>query len=442
MKQFKTVLGFELTNYFKTKSYVLSTILLTALVAVIMFLPRFIDMSGFLGIETDKSVVSEENQSEENKSEDSNKATSDTEEEPEEESEEESLTYAIYDEKGVMGDLTVLKNFFPEAQWKTVDSEKDVLESVESDQVEEGFVIHSTTKYEHIVLNKDFNGIDLSVFDEVMKEVYRQEYCAKNNLNYEEISDLVHINIENEEQVLGKDMSDSFGYCYILVIAVFMIIIIYGVMIATSVTNEKSNRSIEVLVTSTTPNSLIFGKVIAGAMASIFQVGMILLAAVGGYSLNRDSWGGMLDSVLNIPTDVLIVFALFAIFGFVFYAFTYAAVGALVSKTEDINKSASSVQMIIMIVYFVVLFQMSNIDGIAMKVLSFLPVSSYSAMYIRVAMGEVATWEIILSFGILIVSTVLVGYLAAKIYRMGTLRYGNPISIRSAIKSIRNKSAE
>ena len=85
---------------------------------------------------------------------------------------------------------------------------------------------------------------------------------------------------------------------------------------------------------------------------------------------------------------------------------------------------------------------MSNIDGIAMKVASFLPVSSYSAMYIRVAMGNVALWEIIVSYIILVISTIAVGYIGAKIYRLGTLRYGNPIKISTALKSIKNKEQE
>lgn len=148
----------------------------------------------------------------------------------------------------------------------------------------------------------------------------------------------------------------------------------------------------------------------------------------------------MLDILLDIPTNVLIAFGLFGIGGFLFYAFVYGAIGALVSKTEDINKSSGSIQMIIMIVYCVVLFQMQNIDGIIMKVASFLPISSYSAMYIRVAMGEVALWEVVVSFVILVVSIIGMGLLGAKIYRMGTLRYGNPIKITAALKSIRQKS--
>lgn len=432
MKKLKTVFGFEFSNYVQSKSYMITSILIAVIIAVIMFLPRFVDMSDFLGTDSDTTLGAEDTDGKD-KNEDKDKDETD---------EEDYHHYVIYDKAGVFKDLGVLEASFEDSKWKAVDSVEDVKKAVKEQDADGGFVVTEPTKYEHYVYNKDLSDYDSEIFNELLAQNYRETYCEEHDLDIEEVMQLVHVSVEGAEEVLGKDMSTSFAYCYIMVIAVFMIIILYCVMIATSVTNEKSNRSIEVLVTSTTPNSLIFGKVLAGTLASFLQVAIILLVAIGGYSVNKDYWGGMLDNVLNIPANVLVVFGLFGVFGFIFYAFIYAAVGALVSKTEDLNKSASGVQMIIMVVYFIVLFQMSNIDGTVMKIMSFLPISSYSAMYIRVAMGEVAVWEVVVSFLILVASNVGVGYIAAKIYRMGTLRYGNPISIRSALKSIKNKSAE
>ena len=78
-----------------------------------------------------------------------------------------------------------------------------------------------------------------------------------------------------------------------------------------------------------------------------------------------------------------------------------------------------------------------NVDGPIIKVLSFLPISSYSTMFARIAMGTVAPWEIIISFLILAASIFGAGVLGAKIYRMGTLRYGNPISLTKALKDLK-----
>ena len=146
-----------------------------------------------------------------------------------------------------------------------------------------------------------------------------------------------------------------------------------------------------------------------------------------------------MGSVLNIPSDVLIAFAVFGLGGFLFYAFMYGALGALVSKIEDLNKSAGTAQMIVMIVYFVVLMNLTNVDGLVIKICSYLPISSYSAMFARVAMGDVATWEVVISAIILYISVIGMGVLGGKIFRNSTLRYGHPIKLSGAVKELRHK---
>ena len=275
------------------------------------------------------------------------------------------------------------------------------------------------------------------VFEEVLTTIHQQQFCEEQGIDYTSFMQQYNAEVDCTEKILGKDAEDNYWYCYALVIVIFMMIILYGVMVATSVTVEKSNRSIEVLVTSIDAKYLLFGKVFAGATAAIVQLGLILGAVLGGYAINHVYWGDALDMILDIPGSVLGAFAVFGIGGFLFYAFLYGAMGALVSKTEDINKSAGTLQLVIMLVYFAVLFQLQNPDGIVMKVCSFLPFSSYSAMFVRIGMGTVAVWEIVVSAVILFASIFGVGWLAAKIYRMGTLRYGNPIKLGTAIKNLK-----
>ncbi|MDE5863810.1 MAG: ABC transporter permease, partial [Lachnospiraceae bacterium] len=274
-------------------------------------------------------------------------------------------------------------------------------------------------------------------FNELMSVIHKRVYCQEHNIDYETFVSDYEAPVICEEKILGKDAADNFWYCYVLVIIIFMVIIMYGVMIATSVTTEKSNRSIEVLVTSIDSKYLLFGKVFAGATAVVVQLTLILGAALIGYGMNHEAWGDKLDILLDIPGNVLAAFAVFGIGGFLFYAFLYGAMGALVSKTEDINKSAGTLQMVIMIVYFAVLFQLENPDGIIMKVCSFLPFSSYSAMFVRIGMGKVELWEVCISAVVLFISIFFIGWLAAKIYRMGTLRYGNPIKFSKALKDMK-----
>lgn len=382
-----------------------------------MFLPRFIDMSDMLGTE---QIVEEETSADE-------------------ESEEVDLEkLGIVDEKGYFSEQVILEQAFPDAEFVYMNAEKELKSAVEKEEIAAGFLVVDDLNYQYYVLNRDITDDKQYIFDEVLSMIHKQIYCAENGIDFATFAEGYEAVVECEENILGKDAEDSYWYCYALAMVIFMMVILYGVMIATSVTTEKSNRSIEVLVTSIDAKYLLFGKVMAGTTAAVVQAGLILGAALVGYSVNHTYWGDALDAVLDIPGEVLGGFVVFGVGGFLFYAFLYGAMGALVSKTEDINKASGGLQMIIMVVYFIVMFQLQNPDGMAMKICSFLPFSSYSAMFVRIGMGSVATWEIVISAVILFVSVFVAGWLAAKIYRMGTLRYGNPISFTKALKDMKN----
>ena len=413
MKKFGIVLQYELKEYFNNKGFVIFTLLLALGGAVLLFLPRFIDLSGFTGVQAEGGSRQEAGQ----------EAGQDA---PAEEGE--KTSYLYLDPAGIVKE-EVLQGMFPQGSWQKADSEEALIAAVEAQEAEAGFVVLGPTEYRYYVFNKGMSDSNTARFDQVMKQLYRMDYCAVRGLDLDEIMTVADVPITMEEQVLNKDSGRNYWYCYVLVILVFMLIVLYGQMIAVSVTTEKSNRAIEVLVTSTTPNSLLFGKVIAGAAGGLLQTGVIMGAVLLAYEANREYWGGMLDMFLHIPLDVL--------GGYLFYAFLYGAMGALVSKTEDVSKSSGGLQVVIMVVYFFSLMQLMNIDGPVIRVLSFLPVSSYSTMFARIAMGTVAAWEIVVSFLILVASTVGAGILGAKLYRMGTLRYGNPVKLGAALKSLR-----
>ena len=414
MRKCGIVLKYGLKEYFSSKGFMVLTFVIAFLGAALLFLPRFIDMSDFTGVQ----VVGEK-------------------EEPEEVTEEDMTKFAYIDltENGVLQE-ELLQQMIPDVSWHKMNSLEELKQSVE-EECDAGFAVTGPTEYDYYVFNKSMTDSNTAMFDEVMKQMYRLNYCAENGLDLAEITEMYNVPITVNEQIMNKDSGSNYWYCYVLVIIVFMLIVYYGQMIAVSVTNEKSNRAIEVLVTSTTPNSLLFGKVIAGAIGGLFQMGFILGAVLISYSVNREQWGGMLDMFLHVPAEVLLAFAFFGLGGYLFYAFLYGAMGALVSKTEDISKTVSGLMMVIMVVYFFSLMQLTNIDGTIIKVLSFLTVSSYSTMFARIAMGTVASWEIIVSFLILVASIFGAGVLGAKIYRMGTLRYGNPISLTKALKDLK-----
>ena len=429
MKKFLNVLSFELTNYFKNKGYMITTILISAILIIGLSLPSLFDLSGLIpGLSKNNATV------EENQGGDSGVIDSD--------SDEENVNYVIFDKSGLIADdnFELIKSYFPNANFEKVTSEEDAEKLVKDGSAKAGFVVESAVKYYYLVENSNFADMSQMTFHSALAAINRKEYAEKEGIDYLELETIVNLPITSETTVLGKDGAGNFGYVYILVFVIYMMTILYGQLVAVSVTSEKSSRAIEVLVTSTSSTSLILGKVIAATLASVIQVGVMLSAGVVTYAINRDAWNGMLDGVLKMPSDILLAFAFFGGVGYLFYCFIFGALGALVSKTEDISSSIGSITMIFVIVFFISMFgMMGNADSLIVKMASFVPFSSSMTMLIRIAMGTVSTIEIIISFVILVSSTITVAWGAIKIYRLATLRYGNPIKLKNALKWLKKK---
>lgn len=417
MKKFLTVLGFELTNYFKNKGYMITTILISTILVIGLSLPSFFDFSNIIPGMTNNNSVDEQ--------------TNTTD------SEEEKSNYALYDKNNILDETAIilLESYIPNSTWQKVSTEDEASNLVKDGSAKAGFVVNSLTNYTYLVENTNFIDHSQIAFDTALSTLNHKAYADKMGLNFEELEAVYTTPIEYSTTVLGKDGAGNFGYVYILVFVIYFMIILYGQLIATSVTTEKSSRAIEVLVTSTSTSSLILGKVIAATLASFIQVGVILSAGLISYSVNRDSWNGILDGVLKMPTNILIAFAVFGGIGYLFYCFIFGALGALVSKTEDISSSIGSITLLFVIVFMISVFGMTgNADNIIVKVASFIPFSSCMTMIVRIAMGTVSNFEIIISFIILVISTIAVAFGAIKIYRLATLRYGNPIKLKNALK--------
>lgn len=422
MKQFLTVLKFELDNYFKNKSFVITTFVLALIIAAVVIVPTMIP--GLLDEESDKAEPSV--------------------------SEEIIVDDIIDDEEGELShygicvaedatdvNVEMICAAFP-AEWQKFDSEDAMKKAVEVEEVDAGFVMKSPTDVTYVVNDLSMYDYLGDMFSQTLSACYKQQYLLDKGLSAEEIAESESFYVNVTEEVLGKDSGQNYWYTYVLVFVVYFLIIFYGQMIATSVTTEKSNRAIEILVTSVNSTSLICGKVLAGAIAGVLQAGIILGSGFVSYSFVQEAWDGLLDFLFDIPANVLFVYAIFAILSYLLYAFIFGMLGALVSKTEDISKSSSPVLMLYIASFMIAIFGMtSDSNSIVMKVASYIPFTSGNAMFIRVSMGSVAVWEVIVSAVILGVSCVMAGVLAAKIFRFGTLHYGNSIKFKTALRKVK-----
>ena len=407
MKQFFTVLKFELGNYFKNKSFVIATVVLAVILAAAITVPTL-----FMGAGSGPSAQGDES---------------------------DKKVLAVADEKDSIVDEEAFAALLPDYRVEFCGSEESVKEMVESEEAAAGFLVTEPDYYEYILKNRSMMSDYQAPFEEALAQNYRNTSLEKMGINAEEVQNIYSVPMQSETTILGKDSAQNYWYTYILVFFLYFLIIFYGQMIAVSVTSEKSNRAIEILVTSVNSNSLIFGKVIAGALAGIVQAGIILGSAVIAYQATADAWGHALDFVFQIPAEVWMIFIVFGILGYLLYAFMFGMMGALVSKTEDISKSSGVVTFLYLASFLITMYGLTSPDSMLVKAASYIPFTSSNAMLLRASMGTVAAGEILLSLVILAVSCGLAGMLAAAVFRFGTLRYGNPIKLSTALRKIREK---
>lgn len=409
MKQFMTVLKFELNNYFKNKSFLVTTLFLAVLLVGVIVVPTFF-LPGLTG-----------------------GASKGEETEQTEETSQEQL--GIFVNTTEIADVDSLLSMIP-GQWSSYEDEESLRSAVEAEEIEAGFVLNGPSDAVYVVNNLTMSENLSQTFSSALAQYQKQTYLKDHGLSPEEIAQADSFSVNLEQEVLGKDGSRNYWYTYVLVFVIYMLILFYGQMIAVSITTEKSNRAIEILVTSVNPNSLIFGKVLAGAIAGVLQMVVIIGAGFGAYRACREAWGGMLDFLFQIPGNVMASFVVFGLLSYLLYAFIFGMLGAMVSKTEDISKSATPVTLIYVASFLIAMVGLTDSDSLLMKVASFVPFTSGNAMFIRVSMGSVALWEVGLSVLLLVIGCVAAGILAAKIFRFGTLHYGNPIKLTKALKSM------
>lgn len=264
-----------------------------------------------------------------------------------------------------------------------------------------------------------------------------------------------------ETSKLGSGLKLIFGGIagYLL----FMFIIIYGNMIMRSVIEEKTSRIIEVIVSSVKPIKLLLGKILGTSLAGITQflawvvlIGIFSVIISSIFGIDPSSMpqqeealaqveaasGGademirqVLQEINALPiTNLVIMFLLFFIGGYLLYASLYAAIGAAVDSETDTQQFMLPILMPLILAVYVGFFTViENPHGTVSQVFSFIPFTSPVVMLMRIPFG-VPLWQQILSVVILFATFIGTVWFAAKIYRVGILMYGKKASYKELFK--------
>ena len=240
----------------------------------------------------------------------------------------------------------------------------------------------------------------------------------------------------------GEGAESAFWLSYILIIILFIALMPTGVQVMSAVVEEKTNRILEVLVSSVRPFDLMLGKVLGVGAASLLQLGIwgasaTLAARIGGSSgaaaaANQASEGADRVSMTlpAIPTDLIIVTLVYFALGFLFFATAYAAVGAMCNTVQETQQVQFPVMGMLLAGYLGAFATIGRPESTAAKIMTFLPPTAPFIVPTRWSNAPLPMTELLGSIGVCILGVIGMVWLAARIYRVGILSYGKKPSFK------------
>lgn len=304
-----------------------------------------------------------------------------------------------------------------------------------------------------------------------LSKIIKQEKIKTLGISEQQLKDLdrnFDLKTKNLVDENGSDDSLSFGVktglSMVLMYAIFMFIIIYGVRVMRSVLEEKNNRVVEIIISSVKPFELMMGKILGVTLVALTQFLIWITMTVIGALLLNTGFAAMQPKIpggaesaemmkrfdfqetatevshilldLNFPL-IIFVFIVFFLLGYIFYSSMYAAIGSSVDNETETQQFTLFAIIPLTLGMYGSFTIMNNPDGPLGFWLSMIPFTSPVAMIARIPFG-VPGWQIALSMVLLILSTLLMIYVAAKVYRVGILMYGNKASAKELWKWIRS----
>ena len=272
-------------------------------------------------------------------------------------------------------------------------------------------------------------------------------------------------NAEGDETSSNTYIAMAAGFIFTFLI--YMFVMSYGGMVMQSVMEEKTNRIVELMVSSVKPFQLMMGKIIGVALVGFVQLAIwgvmlsIILMVCGSVfglstapavpavagadaqmaAMAQQAGGGeaaeIMSALMGLPyAELGIMFVLYFVGGYLLYASFFAAVGASINAQEDSSQFIMPVVLIMVFGLYAAMYSAENTNGPLAFWASIFPLTSPIVMMVRIPFG-VPWWEEVLSLGLLFATSMAFVWISARIYRVGILMYGKKPSLREMLKWVR-----
>ena len=244
----------------------------------------------------------------------------------------------------------------------------------------------------------------------------------------------------------GADIEEpEFLVAYIGAFLLHMVIMLYAVAVMRATLEEKTNRIVEVIISSMKPWHLMLGKILGVGAVSMTQMGIWLLSGVLMFTMGlpmlisaRPEMASMAEVIEFLPGfGLLALFGGYFVFGFFMYSALYAAVGAMCNSDEEAQQAQWPIMMLLIIPIVMVTNVIGNPNSTMAITLSLVPLFSPILMWGRVAGGGVPAWQIGLSFVLMLFAIFAIAWVAGRIYKVGILMAGKRATLPELLRWIR-----
>ena len=287
-------------------------------------------------------------------------------------------------------------------------------------------------------VGSDFNPFSASAGTGILDWVLTVNLLDGDTTLANRVSNLFDLQVTVLEPLSDRDQDNplSFFLPYGVTFMYYMIILMSASLLLNSVTKEKENRMVEIMMSTTTPRQLLTGKFVGLGLIGVLQA--VLWVGTGFILLRLSGSTFQLPEEYLLPASVLIWGLIFFLLGYAVYASLMAGVGALVPNLRE----ASQVTLIVIAPLLLPLMMISVLvrepNGTLAVILSLFPLSAPVSMMTRLAAAEVPLWQILLSITLLAVTALLIMRTVAKMFRAQTLLSGQSFSIKGVIDAFRS----
>ncbi|MCJ7588615.1 MAG: ABC transporter permease [Candidatus Aminicenantes bacterium] len=300
----------------------------------------------------------------------------------------------------------------------------------------------------------EYAALNVSDFDEVkrlneaLNAVVIEKRLKKEGLDPAKVAQYTRRvglkTIKVTERGEQEDVGGTFVIAYVLVLILYMTLFFYGSIIMRGVIEEKSSRVVEVVLSSLRPFELMAGKILG-----IAAVGLTQYAIWALFGMAASRYGGMLAAgavpgasgfkMATIPPYIFVYFVVFFILGYFLYSVLFATIGSMVNSEKEAQQLLFPISMLLVVPMLMMMLVLKSPSGSTSVVLSLIPFFAPILMLMRICVLLPPFSQIAASIGILILTIILLIWVAAKIYRVGILMYGKRPNIGEIVKWIRYK---